>query len=139
MIIFNKKILNFAVIITLTFISIWWTSFVFHLTFNLELFLAIVFLRIIASLIILKDFSISWSKATQKTFLIKGLVGVVPFLIYTPFYYGEVRLAFLLSELSFYILAINFLMYSYYYIINRSGVKKTKSVVIYGAGELVLS
>jgi len=51
-----------------------------------------------------------------------------------PFLYGQVRIAGLLSELAFYLFAINFIMYSYSIFINRSVVKKSKSLVIYGAG-----
>jgi len=52
-----------------------------------------------------------------------------------PYYHGEVRFAFLASELFLYLFSINFLMYSYNYFINRSTVEKTKNVVIYGAGK----
>jgi FlaA1/EpsC-like NDP-sugar epimerase len=82
----------------------------------------------------MRDYSLSWSKATQKSFLIKCLVYCVAFLIYLPFYYGEVRLSFLVSELFLYILSINTAMYIYYFISNKSTLEKTKSVVIYGAG-----
>jgi FlaA1/EpsC-like NDP-sugar epimerase len=89
----------------------------------------------ISSTFIYKDFSLSWSKATQKTFLIKGVVYVVPFVLYAPYFHGEVRFAFLASELFLYLFSINFCMYSYHYFINRSKTPKTKRVIIYGAGK----
>jgi len=88
----------------------------------------------LASRFILRDYSLSWSKASQKTFLIKSFVYVMAFFIYLPIFYGEVRFSFLVSELLLYIFSMNFLMYAYYFHINRSLIQKTKNVVIYGAG-----
>lgn len=131
----NKKILNFLVIIVLSFITFWWTSFIFHLDMAWNVLATIIGFRILASLLIFKDFSLSWSKSTQKTFLIKTIVVGVPTVISMGVFYGDVRLAFLISEASFYLVSISLAMYSYYYYINRSGVSKTKSLVIYGAGK----
>lgn len=131
----NKKILNFLVIIVLSFITFWWTSFIFHLDMAWNVLATIIGFRILASLLIFKDFSLSWSKSTQKTFLIKTIVVGVPTVISMGVFYGNVRLAFLISEASFYLVSISLAMYSYYYYINRSGITKTKSLVIYGAGK----
>lgn len=131
----NKKILNFLVIIVLSFITFWWTSFIFHLNMAWNVLATIIGLRILASFLIFKDFSLSWSKSTQKTFLIKTIVVGVPTVISMGVFYGNVRLAFLISEASFYLVSLSLAMYSYYYYINRSGVSKTKSLVIYGAGK----
>jgi FlaA1/EpsC-like NDP-sugar epimerase len=131
----DKRILNILVIITLTFVTFWWTFFIFHQKFEIVPVLVIIILRVLASFFIFRDYSLSWSKATQKTFLIKSVVYITPIFIYVPLFYTELRVAFMLSELFFYLFAINFFMYFYYYIINRSRVKKDKEVVIYGAGK----
>jgi FlaA1/EpsC-like NDP-sugar epimerase len=131
----DKRVLNFLVIIILTVATFSWTFFIFHLSFDFNLVISVIILRIIASVFIFKDYSLSWSKATQKTFLIKSFVYIVPFLLYTPYYHGEFRFALMASELFLYIFAINFMMYLYYYIVNRNTVTKTKRVVIYGAGK----
>lgn len=131
----NKKILNFLVIIVLSLVTFWWTSFIFHLDMAWNVIATIIGFRILASLLIFKDFSLSWSKSTQKTFLIKTIVVGVPTVISMGVFYGNVRLAFLISEASFYLVSISLAMYSYYYYINRSGITKTKSLVIYGAGK----
>ena len=133
--ILDKRILNVLVIVSLTFITFWWTFFIFHMPFNLNLVLSIVFIRILASFFIFKDYSLSWSKATQKTFLIKSIVYIIPFLLYAPYFHGEFRFAFLASELFLYIFSINFAMYFYYFLINRNRTTKTKQVVIFGAGK----
>ncbi|WP_375234260.1 polysaccharide biosynthesis protein [Arcobacter sp. CECT 8983] len=89
----------------------------------------------VSSLILFKDFSLSWSKATQKTFILKSIVYITPFFLYAPYFHGEVRFALLASELFLFVFSVNFLMYSYYFVVNRSKVQKTKRVVIYGAGK----
>jgi len=133
--ILDKRILNFLVIIGLSFVTFWWTFFIFHLDFDITLVLSVITLRSLSSFFIFKDYSLSWSKATQKTFLIKSFVYIVPFILYAPYYHGEFRFAFLASELFLYIFSINFLMYFYYFLINRNRTTKTKQVVIYGAGK----
>lgn len=130
----DKRILNFLVIIFLSFATFWWTFFIFHMSFDLNLVASVIFVRMLASLLIFSDYSLSWSKASQKTFIIKSIVYIAAFLVYLPVFYGKVRFSFLASELFLYLFAINFIMYFYYYVVNKSRRTKTKSVVIYGAG-----
>jgi UDP-N-acetyl-D-glucosamine 4,6-dehydratase len=101
-----------------------WTFFIFHTSFDLNLVLIIVALRLISSSLLFRDYSLSWSRATQKTFLIKAVVYITPFLLYAPYFHGEFRFAFLISELFLYLFLINFLMFSYYYFVNKSVVLK---------------
>ncbi|WP_324172662.1 UDP-N-acetylglucosamine 4,6-dehydratase (configuration-retaining) [Sulfurimonas sp.] len=131
----DKKILNFLVIISFTFITFWWTFFIFHQSFDIYIVISVIIIRMIASRFIYNDYSLSWSKASQKSFLIKSVVNIVAFLIYLPIFYGKIRFSFMMSELFIYLFTINFTMYVYYYFINKSRVRKTKSVVIYGAGK----
>ncbi|RXJ77984.1 dTDP-glucose 4,6-dehydratase [Arcobacter sp. F155] len=131
----DKRILNFLVIISLTIFSFAWTFFIFHKSFDWFVVLTIIVLRMISSLILFKDFSLSWSKATQKTFILKSIVYITPFFLYAPYFHGEVRFALLASELFLFVFSANLLMYSYYFVVNRSKVQKTKRVVIYGAGK----
>jgi len=131
----DKRILNFLMIICLSIGTFWWTFFIFHIEFDWILVGTVIIFRMIASKFIFEDYSLSWSKATQKTFLIKTIVAFVPLLVYAPLFYGEVRIAVMLNEFFTYLVAINFAMYAYYHYINRTGVIKTKSLVIYGAGK----
>jgi len=131
----DKRVLNFLVIIFLSFITFAWTFFIFHTPFDFKVVASVICIRMLASFSIYGDYSLSWSKASQKTFLIKSFVYVVAFLIYLPIFYRYVTLSFLVSELFLYLFSINFVMYFYYYLINRNHVIKTKSVVIYGAGK----
>jgi len=130
----DKRFLNIFVIVGLSFVTFAWTFWIFHKVFELDVVLWVILTRILASILIFSDYSLSWSKSTQKTFMLKTLVYMVAFSIYMPFFHGQVRIAVMLSELAFYLFAMNFTMYAYHIFINRSRVKKCKSLVIYGAG-----
>ena len=86
----SKKALNFLVIIALTTATFLWTFFIFHIPFDMMVVLSVILTRIFASFFILRDYSLTWSKASQKTFLIKVLVYVVAFLVYSPFFYTKI-------------------------------------------------
>lgn len=131
----DKRILNLLVITFLSFATFTWSFWVFHLSFDLTVIASVIAVRILASIIIFKDYSLSWSKATQKTFLLKSIVYISAFCVYMPFYHGTYRISFLLSELFLFLFSINFWMYVYYLFVNRSRIKKAKSLVIYGAGK----
>jgi len=131
----DKRILNFLVIILLSLITFSWTFWIFHQTFLPKVVITVIIIRLLASIFIFKDFSLSWSKASQKTFLMKSMVYFVAFSVYMPIFYGEVYISFFVAELFVYLFAINFLMYGYYFFINKSQINKTKNVVIYGAGK----
>jgi FlaA1/EpsC-like NDP-sugar epimerase len=135
----DKRILNLLVIVILSFVSFSWTFWIFHDKFKLYIVLWVILTRIVASILIFKDFSLSWSRVTQKTFLLKSLVYIGAFVVYMPFLHGHIRIAFMVSELFFYLFSINFSMYFYYVTVNRSKIKKDKSLVIYGAGKAGLS
>jgi len=131
----DKRILNFIVILSLSILTFTWTFWIFHEDFLIDVVGTVIIVRVLASATILKDYSLSWSKASQKTFLIKTLVYFMAFAVYIPIFYGEIFIYFFVAELFVYLFSINFLMYGYYFLMNKSTVKKTKSVVIYGAGK----
>ena len=131
----DKRILNLLVIIFLTCSSFLWTFWIFHLELDWSFIAVVIAVRIVSSVLIFQDFSLSWSKVTQKTFLLKSTVYILAFCVYAPLYYGVFRLSFMLSELFLYLFSINFLMYCYYLLINRSHTQKDKTLVIYGAGK----
>ena len=59
---FDKRILNFLVIIILSLATFWWTSFIFHVDFAWDVVCVIIVLRVIASRYIKNDYTLSWSK-----------------------------------------------------------------------------
>ncbi|WNY99515.1 UDP-N-acetyl-alpha-D-glucosamine C6 dehydratase (UDP-GlcNAc C6 dehydratase) [Sulfurospirillum sp. 'SP'] len=131
----DKRILNILVIIVLTLVTFLWTYWIFHNAIQFEVIGVVMTVRIVASIFLFKDYSLSWSKVTQKTFLLKSLVYIAAFCVYAPLFYTHVRLALLLSELFFYLFSITFVMYLYYFWVNHSRMHKDKTLVIYGAGK----
>ena len=131
----DKRLLNFLVIVVLSFITFSWTFWIFHETFMFMVVSVVIAVRLAASALIFKDYSLSWSKATQKTFLIKSIVYLAAFALYMPFFYSTLPVSFFISELFIYLFCINLLMYGYYYYMNRGRETKNKEVVIYGAGK----
>lgn len=67
----DKRILNILVIIFLSVITFAWTTWIFHYEFSLHILSTIIALRLIFSYAIYNDYSLSWSKATGKTFSLK--------------------------------------------------------------------
>ncbi len=130
----DKRILNILVIIVLTLVTFLWTYWIFHNPMQFEVIGVVIVLRVIASIVLFKDYSLSWSKVTQKTFLLKSIVYIAAFCVYAPLFYTHVPLSLLLSELFFYLFLITFVMYTYYFFINHSRIHKDKTLVIYGAG-----
>ncbi len=131
----DKRIANFLVIALLTYATFLWTFYIFHWTFDWTLVLTVLSIRMFSSLFIFNDYSLSWSKSTPKTFLIKSLVYIAAFIFYAPFFYGMIPLSLLISELLLYLFVMSFVVYFYYFLINRGRIEKTKSVAIYGAGK----
>ena len=119
----------------LTYATFLWTFYIFHWTFDWTLVLTVLSMRILSSLLVFSDYSLSWSKSTPKTFLIKSLVYITAFVLYIPFFYGTIPLSLLISELLLYLFVMSFAVYFYYFLVNRGRIEKTKSVVIYGAGK----
>jgi UDP-N-acetyl-D-glucosamine 4,6-dehydratase len=130
----DGRILNIFIIILLTYITFRWSFWVFHQPFELDVVLSVMVARVLSSLLLFKDFSLSWSKVSPKTFLTKSTLYSIAFLLYMPFFYNKIPIYFMLSELFFYLFAINFMMYAYYYLINKKAIKKSSNVVVYGAG-----
>jgi len=126
---------NILVIIFLTFATFSWTFYLFHIPFNTTIILVVMVIRLIASRLIFRDYAISWSKVSSKTFLIKSTVYISSFFLSLLFLYEKIHISVLVSELFLYLFLINFSMYSYFFIVNRSQTKKTHSVIIYGAGK----
>ena len=135
MILKNKSIINFIIIIALTFISVQWTFFIFKKTFLWEVFIFIILSRCLSSFLILRDYSASWSKSTPRTFIRKIIVITIPFIFYSIYFYGYIQFSLLFSECMFYCVLINFSIFTYYSLVNKIQLTKNKNVVIYGAGK----
>lgn len=130
----DKRVLNFLVIIFLSIVTVSWTFYIFKEDICFYFLAAVIILRCAFSFALLRDYMASWRKSTQKTFLRKIFVNTPVFLIVVIFFYGKVRFSLLFSEFLFYVLLINFSVYFYWYITNKSSAEKTKFAIVYGAG-----
>ncbi len=128
-------LINVLTISGLTLITFAWAFWIFHQPFLWVPVLSVIGLRLLASYFILGDYCASWSKASPKAFLIKTVVSVSAFVLYMPFFHGEIRIALLISELFIYLFGVNFLMYAYQYLVNFCQSDKQQSLVIFGAGQ----
>jgi len=135
MYIVTRSNLNYLIITLLSFITFWWTFFIFHREFDFYAVAIVIGLRLLSSRLLFQDHNLSWSKVSPKTFLTKSFVYITAFFASLPFLYAKIEIYFLASELFLYLFVMNFMMYSYQAIVNRVHVEKTKTMVIYGAGE----
>jgi len=131
----DRRILNYIVIIFLSVMTFSWTAWIFHTELLPSVVITVIIIRMIASTLMFKDYALSWSKATPKSFLIKSAVYLAAFAVYMPIFYSKIYIYFFVSELFTYLFSINFLMYAYSFYMNKSKIQKTKEVVIYGAGK----
>lgn len=132
----DRRFLNFCTIIIVSLVTFSWTFFIFHDPFNWTLVLVVILVRMLASFVVFHDYASSWRRSTQMTFLLKGFVYTVAFIAYFPIFYNKIYVSFLVSEFMFFVVSINSLVSIYYYFTNKTKTPKTKSVVIYGAGEV---
>lgn len=131
---YDKRLLNFLVIIFITIVTVNWTFYIFKEDVSLSFLSLVVILRCISSFSLLRDYMASWRKSTQKTFLRKVVVNIPVFIIVAIGFYGEIRFALIFSEFLSYLLLMNLSVYCYWYITNKSRVQKTKKAIVYGAG-----
>ncbi len=131
----SKRLLNYLVIVILSLLTLSLSGWIFGVKIPIIVFAGVILVRLIASTFIFRDYSLSWSKATQKTFLTKSIVYLAAFALYMPILFTQIEPTILIGELFVYLFMINLLMYGYYYYRNQNSVEKTKSVVIYGAGK----
>ena len=131
---YDKRVLNFLVIIFLTIITLNWTSYIFKQDVNSYFLAFLIFLRCLSSFLLLRDYMASWRKSTQKTFLRKVFINLPVFFIVAFIFYGKVRFALIFSEFLFYVFLINLGVYFYWHLNNRRLTNKSKTAVIYSAG-----
>lgn len=130
----DKRALNFYVIIFLSFLTVNWTFYVFKQHVNVYFLITVIVLRCLFSFLLLRDYMASWRKSTQKTFLRKIFINIPVFVIVVFAFYGRVEFSLMFSEFLFYVFLINLSVYMYWYKTNKSPMVKTKEAIIYGAG-----
>ena len=133
----DKRFLWVIVNIAVSIFSLYLVAFLLNIELNFTILVVVIVFRILASFLLFDDYKLSWSKASTKTGLMKIVLALLAFTIYTPilYYFYSVPFNLLFIDLVFYTFMINILVYVYKYFYSIKGNKKTKSLVIYGAGK----
>ena len=135
--ILDKRFLGVVVNIAVSIFSLYLVAFLLNIELNFTILVVVIGFRILASFLLFDDYKLSWSKASTKTGLMKIVLALLAFAIYTPilYYFYSVPFNLLFIDVVFYTFMINILVYVYKYFYSIKGNKKTKSLVIYGAGK----
>ncbi|UYF42463.1 UDP-N-acetylglucosamine 4,6-dehydratase (configuration-retaining) [Aliarcobacter cryaerophilus] len=133
----DKRFLGIVVNIAVSIFSLYLVAFLLNKELSFTILVVVIGFRILASFLLFDDYKLSWSKASTKTGLMKIVLALLAFAIYTPilYYFYSVSFNLLFIDLVFYTFMINILVYVYKYFYSIKGNKKTKSLVIYGAGK----
>ena len=133
----DKRFIGVVVNIAVSIFSLFLVAILLNKDFTLTILLVVVGVRLLASFLLFDDYKLSWSKASTKTGLMKTVLALLAFAIYTPilYYFYSVPFNLLFIDVVFYTFMINILVYVYKYFYSIKGNKKTKSLVIYGAGK----
>ena len=134
----DKRFLGILVTIVISTFSLYLVAFLINKNISLIALSTIIITRTIFSFLLFDDYKLSWSKASTKTGLMKIILALISFLVYMPILYYTIKTSFnlLFIDLIFYTFIINILVYVYKYYHSVGKNKKTKNLVIYGAGKL---
>lgn len=134
---FDKRFLGVIVNIIVSTFSLYLVAFLLHKDITANILFIVIGVRILASFVFFDDYKLSWSKASTKTGLMKIVLAMISFAVYTPilYYFYKVHFNILFIDLIFYTFITNILVYVYKYFYSIKGNKKTKTFVIYGAGK----
>lgn len=133
----DKRFLGILVTILISTFSLYLVAFLINKNISLIALSTIIVTRILFSFLLFDDYKLSWSKASTKTGLMKIILALISFMIYMPilYYFYAVSFNLLFIDLIFYTFIINILVYVYKYYHSVGKNKKTKNLVIYGAGK----
>lgn len=133
----DKRFLGILVTIVISTFSLYLVAFLINKNISLIALSTIIITRTVFSFLLFDDYKLSWSKASTKTGLMKILLALISFMIYMPilYYFYAVSFNLLFIDLIFYTFIINILVYVYKYYHSIGKNKKTKNLVIYGAGK----
>ncbi|MFY9070630.1 UDP-N-acetylglucosamine 4,6-dehydratase (configuration-retaining) [Aliarcobacter butzleri] len=133
----DKRFLGIIVNIIISIFTFYLVTFLIQKEFSLLALSIIIITRILFSFLLFDDYKLSWSKASTKTGLMKIILALISFIIYMPilYYFYNVHFNLLFIDLIFYTFIINILVYVYKYYHSIGKNKKTKNLVIYGAGK----
>ncbi|WP_152056790.1 UDP-N-acetylglucosamine 4,6-dehydratase (configuration-retaining) [Aliarcobacter butzleri] len=133
----DKRFLGIIVNIIVSIFTFYLVTFLIQKEFSLIALSTMIITRILFSFLLFDDYKLSWSKASTKTGLMKIILALISFMIYMPilYYFYHISFNLLFIDLIFYTFIINILVYVYKYYHSVGKNKKTKNLVIYGAGK----
>ncbi len=133
----DKRFLGVIVNVVISTFTLFLVAHLLQKNITITILAIVISVRILASFLLFDDYKLSWSKASTKTGLMKIVLAVIAFLVYTPILYYIYGVSFniLFIDLIFYTFITNILVYVYKYYHSVKGNKKTKTFVIYGAGK----
>ncbi|RZV17731.1 UDP-N-acetylglucosamine 4,6-dehydratase (configuration-retaining) [Aliarcobacter butzleri] len=133
----DKRFLGIIVNIIISIFTFYLVTFLIQKESSLLALSIIIITRILFSFLLFDDYKLSWSKASTKTGLMKIILALISFMIYMPilYYFYHISFNLLFIDLIFYTFIINILVYVYKYYHSVGKNKKTKNLVIYGAGK----
>lgn len=133
----DKRFVGILVTIVISTFSLYLVAFLINKNISLIALSTIIITRTVFSFLLFDDYKLSWSKASTKTGLMKILLALISFIIYMPvlYYFYHISFNLLFIDLIFYTFIINILVYVYKYYHSVGKNKKTKNLVIYGAGK----
>lgn len=133
----DKRVLGVIINIVVSIFSLCLVAFLLNKELIVAIFIIVISFRAMTSFLLFDDYKLSWSKASTKTGLIKIVLSIIAFTVYTPilYYFYNVPFNLLFIDLVFYTFITNILVYIYKYYNSTKGNKKTKTYVIYGAGK----
>ncbi|MDA3884367.1 MAG: nucleoside-diphosphate sugar epimerase/dehydratase [Candidatus Delongbacteria bacterium] len=136
----DKKTLGVIALILITAFSYAFAATLMRSELRLDQFFLILFVRIFLTFTVKKDYKLSWSLASTRSGIKKIMLGFVAFGLYSPVFMYKFTddkfiLNLLIMELIIYLFTQNSVMFGYKYLASKPKLKKSKSVVIYGAGK----
>ena len=136
----DKRILGVVATFFLTAFSYVLSATLMSVEPRFDQFSIIYLSRVVLSFLILNDYKLSWSLASTKSGMIKILLGVIAFCMYSPIFMYKFLddvfiLKLLIVELIIFLFWQNSVMYGYKYLASKPNFKKSMGVVIYGAGQ----
>src|SRR5574344_2588305 len=133
----DKRFLGVIINVAISTFSLFLVAYLLHKDITITILGIVIGVRTLSSFILFDDYKLSWSKASTKTGLMKIVLAVIAFIVYTPILYYIYGVSFniLFIDLIFYTFITNILVYVYKYKHSVKGNKKTKTFVIYGAGK----
>ena len=83
----DKRFLGVIVNITVSLFSLYLVAFLLSKELTTTILAVVIGIRLLSSFLFFDDYKLSWSKASTKTGLMKIVLALIAFVVYTPILY----------------------------------------------------